>query len=163
MAEKDERSIEERIAIIRNFVPRLEALVQGLTPEQLTTQYNPPEWTIAQNVHHLVDSHVNSFMRFKLILTEDNPPLKSYDQIKGTELADARAAYIDDSLMILRGLHSRWARMLECIEDDEWGRYGTTMASDRKLTLDYLLSLYANHGDWHLQQIQDVIDKMPTE
>lgn len=149
---------EEKIAIIRDFVPRLRQQIAGLTPEQLTTQYNPPEWTVAQNVHHLVDSHATSYLRFKRILTEDNPTLHGYDQDAFAEMPDGSDANVEDSLLILEGLHARWARMLENITD--WEKSGYHAEADRTVTLDDNLRIYSNHCNNHIQQIQEVLDKM---
>ena len=149
---------EEKIAIIRDFVPRLRAQVEGLSSEQLTTQYNPPEWTVAQNVHHLVDSHMNSYVRFKLILTEDNATIRPYDQNLFAELPDARDANIEDSLLILEGLHKRWARMLDTISD--WSKAGFHPELNQAISLDDLLDIYSDHCKAHIQQIQAVLDKM---
>lgn len=149
---------DEKIAIIRDFVPRLRQQIAGLSPEQLTTQYNPPEWTIAQNVHHLVDSHVNSYVRFKLILTEDNATIRPYDQNLFAELPDASDAHIEDSLLILEGLHARWARMLNNITD--WRKAGFHPELNKSVSLDDLLNTYSNHCKAHIQQIQEVLDKM---
>lgn len=149
---------EEKIAVIRDFVPRLRQQIAGLSSEQLTTQYNPPEWTIAQNVHHLVDSHANSYIRFKLILTEDNATIRPYDQVAFAELPDAMDANIEDSLLILQGLHARWARMLENITD--WSKSGYHPELDKSISLGDLLEIYWNHCDAHIQQIQEVMDKM---
>ncbi|GAB5493301.1 MAG: bacillithiol transferase BstA [Phototrophicaceae bacterium] len=149
---------QEKIEIIRSYVPKLRAQVEGLTGEQLTTQYNPPEWTIAQNIHHLVDSHMNSYVRFKLILTEDNATLRPYDQDAFAELADACDEHIEDSLLILEGLHARWARMLDNIS--EWEKAGYHPELDKPVSLDDLLDIYSNHCDSHTQQIQAVLDKM---
>ena len=151
-------STDERIAIIRDFVPRLRAQVNGFSAEELTTAYNAPEWTIAQNVHHLVDSHVNSFCRFKLILTEDHPDFRPYNQALWAELPDAKDANIEDSLLILQGLHSRWVRMLEHITD--WSRTGYHPEYKVEHSLDSLLTTYATHCNLHIKQIQEVIDKM---
>lgn len=149
---------EEKIAIIRDYVPRLRAQIADLTDEQLTTQYNAPEWTVAQNVHHLVDSHVNSFLRFKLILTEENADIHPYDQDAFAELSDASDANIGDSLLILEGLHARWARMLNNISD--WEKTGFHLGLKKTISLDDLLNIYSNHCNAHIQQIQDVLDKM---
>ncbi len=148
----------EKIAIIRDFVPRLRAQIAGLSSEQLTTQYNPPEWTVAQNVHHLVDSHVNSYVRFKLILTEDNVTIRPYNQDLFAELLDAKDANIDDSLLILQGLHARWTRMLDNISD--WSKAGYHPELEKAVTLDDLLDIYSNHCNLHITQIQAVLDKM---
>lgn len=148
----------ERIHTIRTFVPRLRVLVQGLTSTQLTTAYNAPEWTIAQNVHHLVDSHVNSYIRFKKVLTEDNPTLPVYSQDDFAQLPDAQRPYLEDSFTILEGLHARWAVMLDHIED--WSRAGYHPEQEKNLSLDDLLTMYANHCEAHLRQIQAVLDAM---
>lgn len=149
----------EKIAVIRGFVPRLRALVGQLSPEQLTTPYNAPEWTVAQNVHHLVDSHMNSYIRFKLILTEDNATLRPYDQERFAELPEAKEANISDSLLILEGMHARWSRMLDNISD--WEKSGYHPALEKQLSLADLLDSYAKHCEDHLQQIQAVLAKMP--
>ena len=148
----------DKIDVIRRFPVQLEALVANLTPEELTTAYNAPEWTVAQNVHHLVDSHINSYIRMKLMQTEDNPTLKPYDQDVWATLPDAQLADIRSSMTILRGLHQRWAIFLESVED--WERPGYHPANGA-VTLGSQLEYYAAHCEGHLKQIQAVIDKMP--
>lgn len=153
---------EEKIDVIRNFVPRLRMLVTDLTPEELTTQYNPPEWTIAQNVHHLVDSHTRSYQLFKMILTSDEKPtLWNYAQERYAELPDGKDADIRNSLIILQGLHDRWAKMLDHITD--WDKAGHAPWVDKDLTLDSLVTTYRNHCEAHYKQIQAVLDKMPQD
>jgi hypothetical protein len=151
-------SREEKISVIRSFVPRLREKVAPFSPEELTTAYNAPEWTIAQNVHHLVDSHVNSYIRFKLILTEEKATLRPYDQELFAELPDAKDANIEDSLLILQGLHTRWARMLDNISD--WSKAGYHPELKKDISLDDLLDIYSDHCEAHLRQIQEVIDKI---
>lgn len=150
---------DEKIAVIRDYVPRLRKRIEGLSDEQLTTAYNAPEWTVAQNVHHLVDSHLNSYMRFKLILTEDHPTLRPYDQERAAMLPDAMEADLTASLQILEGLHTRWARMLEHIAD--WAKTGYHPELERAISLDDLLTTYANHCEAHIEQIKAVLEKMP--
>ena len=152
----------EKIAIIRDYVPRLRALIAGLSDEQLTTAYNAPEWTIAQNVHHLVDAHTAAYLRCKLILTEAQATLRSQDQDALAQLPDASDAHIADSLMILEGLHARWARMFTQVTDWDKSGYHPTAKKTNYISLDYLLTGYARHCEAHLQQIQAVIDKMET-
>jgi DinB superfamily len=150
--------IAERIATIRDFVPRLRQQIAGLSAAQLTTQYNPPEWTVAQNVHHLVDSHVNSYIRFKLILTEENATLRPYNQDAFALLADGQEANLEDSLHILQGLHARWSRMMASITD--WEKSGYHPGLQKALSLYDLLVIYSDHCHAHTRQIQDVLDKM---
>jgi hypothetical protein len=148
----------QRIDAIRRFPAQLAQLVEGLTAEQLTTAYNAPEWTIAQNVHHVADSHMNSFIRFRLLITEDNPTIRGYNQEDWGKLVDSQDADISSSLAILRGLHQRWVQMLESITD--WSRPGMHPESG-PISLDSLLTTYANHGEGHLKQTREVMAKMP--
>lgn len=148
------------IQTLRSFPDTLESLVAGLTPEELTTPYNAPEWTIAQNVHHLADSHMNSFIRLKLILTEENPPLKAYRQADWANLPDANHADIGMSLSLLRGLHARWVQIFESLTEAQWARTGIHTEAGA-MTVAMLVETYANHCRAHLRQIQEVLDKMP--
>src|SRR2546423_12115804 len=106
----------EMIEKIRSLPAQLEALVLRLTAEQLTTHFQAGEWTVAQNVHHLADSHMNSFIRMRLILTEDRPTLKPYDQDLWAMLADSSTTALEESLSILDGLHRRWGRLFESLD-----------------------------------------------
>jgi len=151
-------TISENIEIMRSFPAKLEALVTDLTPEELTTAYNAPEWTVAQNVHHLADAHMNGYIRMKLTQTEDHPPLKTYEQALWAEIADGKDADIRPSLAILRGLHQRWVVFLESIED--WSRIGVH-PENGEMSLERLLQTYVNHCAAHTEQIQAVLDKMP--
>jgi hypothetical protein len=141
------------IAAIASLPANLEALVQGLSAEELTTPYLAGEWTVAQNVHHLVDSHANSYIRCKLILTEGDPPLKPYDQDAWAALPDASAADLSDSLAILRGLHARWVRFWEQLPETAWGRTGNH-PENGPMSLARILQSYAEHGEGHLDQIR---------
>lgn len=144
---------------IRILPEQLTELVKGLSDEQLTTHYVRHEWTIAQNVHHLVDSHMNSYIRFKLMVTEDHPTLKTYDQEIWAELADAATPNIDVSLTILRGLHTRWCIFLESLKEADWSRTANHPETGT-VTVDAMLVTYADHGEAHLSQIQAVLDAM---
>ena len=136
----------------RALPEQIAQLTAGLTPEQLTTPYLDGEWTVAQNVHHLPDSHMNSYIRCKLIATEDNPPLKPYDQDLWAAFPDAQTADIAVSLALLRSLHARWVAFWEQLPAESWGRTGVHQ-SDGVVTLDDMLRLYAAHGEGHVDQI----------
>src|SRR3954469_13509285 len=114
----------ELIEQIRELPARLRERVRGLTEAQLTTHFQPNEWTVAQNVHHLADSHMNSFIRIRLILTEDHPNLKPYDQDLWEMLADSGMTALEESLSILEGLHARWVRLFESLDEAAWQRSG---------------------------------------
>src|ERR1035438_366244 len=103
----------EWIREIAEAPAHLRAAVAGLSEEQLDTPYRPGGWTVRQVVHHLPDSHLNSYVRFKLALTEAAPTIKPYDEARWSELPDVAAAPIETSLVLLEGLHGRWVRLLE--------------------------------------------------
>src|SRR5271167_955154 len=90
----------------------LRAAVSGLTPAQLDTPYRPGGWTVRQVVHHVPDSHLNSYVRFKLALTEDEPTIKPYDEARWAELADMKTTPVETSLALLENLHKRWVALL---------------------------------------------------
>lgn len=144
------------IAQIRALPDAVAALVQGLTVEQLTTPLIPEEWTIAQIVHHLADSHMNSFVRCKLIATESQPTLKPYDQEAWARLADGSEGEIAPSLQILQGLHHRWTHFFEQLPDEAWQRSGNH-PEDGAISLRRLLQRSAAHGESHLQQIKRLL------
>jgi hypothetical protein len=142
----------ELIDKIRVFPAQLRARLSGLTDEQLTTHFLDGEWTVAQNVHHLADSHMNSFIRLRLILTEDRPTLKPYDQVLWAELADSGTTALEESLSILEGLHRRWVRVFESLRGADWRRSGL-QPEIGDVTIDDLLTIYAEHGEGHIEQI----------
>ena len=153
----------EAIDAIRKLPAQLREQVQGLTVEQLTTAYNAPEWTIAQNIHHLADTHMVCIRRFKLILTSPRFQFTSYDVDAIAEYPDAKDADIEYSLKILEGLQARWAILLENMTDEQWGMVGIAASPDQDdYNLERLAFAYSQHGINHIEQIQDVMDKMPA-
>jgi hypothetical protein len=143
---------QECIDQIQQLPSQLAALVCDLTPAQLTTHYLPAEWSVAQNVHHLADSHMNSYVRCKLIVTEENPTFKPYDQDAWAALPDAQSADIATSLTLLTQLHARWVLFWEDLPADAWARTGFHPESG-PVTLEAQLQLYAAHGLAHMDQI----------
>lgn len=147
---------------IRALPDQLEAVVSGLSEQQLTTPFVPGEWTVAQNVHHLADSHMNSFIRLKLLLTEDRPTIKPYDQDRWANVADADHKDVGDSLMLLRGLHSRWVCLFESLDESQWSR--TAIHPEvGEITAEWLLTTYADHGEAHIDQIQRTLAAQPED
>jgi len=149
----NDRERQGLIAKIRALPDSLEALVGGLSAEQLSTAYLAGEWTVAQNVHHLADAHANSYVRCKLVLTEDNPTFKPFDHDAWADLPDARDPDVGASLRLLQALHGRWARFWESLPDEAWARAGFHPESG-PMSLDDLLRIYAAHGEGHLDQIR---------
>lgn len=142
----------ERINRIRRFPSELEVAVKDLTEEQLMTEFIRGEWTVAQNVHHVADSHMNAFIRTKLLLTEDNPTIRPYDQDKFAERVDSFDAPIQYSILLLRGLHHRWVALFESLSEAEWVRPGVHPESG-PITVESILITYSDHGIGHLDQI----------
>ncbi len=149
---------------IRALPQQLEALTRDLTVEQLRTAYLPGEWTVAQNVHHLADSHMHSYIRCKLIATEDDPPLKPYDQDQWATFPDATSAEIDVSLALLKSLHMRWVSFWEQLGEQDWQRTGQH-PENGTVSLERQVQLYAAHGVGHLDQITRTLaaQHTPTE
>ena len=141
-----------KINMIRSLPREAEASVKGLTEEQLNTPYREGGWTPRQVIHHLADSHLNAFIRMKLILTEENPTIKPYDQEKWAELSDALRTPVDESLSILKGLHARWVTLMEQAKESDWSRPALHPESG-KITLESLLNTYSKHGANHVGQI----------
>lgn len=141
---------------IREFPDVLEAQVANLSPAQLETHFLPEEWSVRQIVHHLADSHMNSIIRLKLILTMERPPLQNYPQELWAELADVYQTPIEDSLAILRGLHHRWAVVFESLDEGQWQRIGIHSV-DGEMSAHDLLVNYVNHCETHLDQIRRVL------
>lgn len=137
---------------IRDFPPRLEALVRDLSHQDLTVPYLKDEWTVAQNVHHLADSHMNAFIRHKKIVHEERPTLLGYQQADWATSADANHADISESLLLLKGLHARWARLFESLQAEDWSRVGVH-SEYGETTLERQLAVYADHCDAHIDQI----------
>jgi hypothetical protein len=138
---------------------RLRAAVEGLSPQQLDTPYRPGGWTVQQVVHHLPDSHLNSYIRFRLALTEDEPTIKPYYEERWAELDDARHAPIDISLALLEALHHRWVLLLRSLRTQEFAR--TFIHPELGLvSLDMNVSLYAWHGRHHVAHITSLRRRM---
>ena len=130
---------------------RLRRAVHGLVDQQLDTPYRPGGWTVRQVVHHLPDSHINSYCRFKLALTEDTPVIKTYEEARWAELPDARAP-IEISMALLDALHRRWVLLLRHIPDDGWNR--TLRHPDMGvMRVDWLLAFYGWHGPHHVAHV----------
>jgi len=138
---------------IESFPQRLKQEVQGLNDQQLDTLYRPDGWSIRQVVHHCADSHMNSLIRFKLALTEDQPTIKPYYEERWAELADSKTLDILPSLLLLEGLHQRWTVLLKSLTKEELSRTFIHPEHGKKFRLDENLGVYAWHCNHHLAHI----------
>ncbi|HWV57267.1 MAG TPA: bacillithiol transferase BstA [Longimicrobiales bacterium] len=123
-----------------------------LTREQLDTPYRPGGWTVRQVIHHVPDSHVNAYIRFKLALTEDQPTIKPYDEAAWAELPDGRGEDIEGSLLLLEATHRRWTHVLRSLDTGAWAR-AFHHPDSGVVSLEHALQLYAWHGRHHLAHV----------
>ena len=148
------------ISTIARTPDDMRSAVAGLTPDQLDTPYRPEGWTVRQVVHHVPDSHLNAYTRFKLALTEDTPTIKPYDEARWAELSDSHDTPIETSLTLLRALHDRWVRLLRAMKADDFLRRLNHPEWEAPLSLDAMLALYAWHGPHHVGHITSLRRRM---
>jgi hypothetical protein len=152
----DRRGLIDQVAALPGELRRA---VAGLGPDRLDTPYRPGGWTVRQVVHHLPDSHINGYTRFKLALTEDTPAIKTYEEARWADLPEARTGPVEISLALLEGLHARWTLMLGALAAEQFARtfrhpeWGT-------ITLDTTLALYGWHGRHHVAHITALRERM---
>jgi DinB superfamily len=145
----------EWIGVLEALPGNLRKAVDGLSEAQLDTPYRPGGWTVRQVVHHLPDSHLNSYIRFRLALTEDSPKINSYEEGRWAELPDARQSPIEASLDLLDGLHRRFTALLRSLTADEFAK---TFRHPElgEVRLDWTLGLYAWHSRHHVAHINNL-------
>ena len=138
---------------------KLRAAVSGLSEKQLNTPYRPEGWTVRQVVHHVPDSHLNAYVRFKLALTERQPTIKPYDEKLWASLEDVRKTPVETSLSLLESLHERWVVLLRSLAAGDFAR---TLQHPELgiMTLDALLAMYAWHGRHHVAHITSLRERM---
>ncbi|MEO8194777.1 MAG: YfiT family bacillithiol transferase [Gemmatimonadales bacterium] len=155
MSTTDQRTA--KIARITAYPPVLRKAVEGLSDEQLDTPYRDGGWTVRQVVHHVADSHANAYLRFRWVVAEDRPTIKTYDQDVWAQLPDTKLPP-EPSLRIVDGLHERWAAFLTSLPDDAWSRKANHPERG-EVTLDDLLDTYSDHGANHAKQITDLRER----
>ena len=156
-------TLEQREAWIRD-ISELPALmsqaVQGLTEEQLCAPYREGGWSTRQVVHHVADSHMNSYIRFKLALTEEHPTIRPYYEDRWAELLDTDFEPIETSLQLLDALHRRWVRLLTSMSDEQFARTFFHPGSQETVRLDTNVGFYSWHGRHHLAHITTLKERM---
>jgi hypothetical protein len=155
----DPLSAAQRTAYIQQLAElpaQLLAAAKAVGGEALQQPYRPGGWTGRQVIHHVADSHLNAYTRFRLALTEDNPAIKPYEEAAWAELPDVAATPITVSLTLLEALHSRWVTLLHHLTDEQWQRTFYHPGNDRTATLDQTLALYAWHGRHHLAHLDSL-------
>jgi len=155
----DEAQRRQFIDAIAQAPVALRAAVSGLSPEQIETPYRDGGWTVRQVVHHVPESHMNAYIRFKLALTEDEPTIKPYMEDRWAKTEDVEATPLEVSLALLDSLHDRWVRLLRSLRPEDWKRtfrhpeMGT-------LSLEKTLALYAWHGRHHVAHVTELRKRM---
>ena len=153
---------DQRMAMIdevSRLPAKLRAAVQNLNTHQFATPYRPEGWNVRQVVHHLADSHINAFVRFKLALTESEPTIKPYNEKLWAETADAQTAPFELSLNLIDSLHARWVLLMRSMRAEDFSRVMIHPERGR-LTLDNTLRLYEWHGRHHTAQITALRERM---
>ena len=155
-------SEEQRKKLIEDIAQSpaaLRAAVKGLSPEQIETPYRDGGWTVRQVVHHVPESHMNAYIRFKLALTEDEPTIKPYEEDRWAKLSDVQSTPLDVSLSLLELLHDRWVRVLKSIRPEEWKR-SFKHPQLGVVPLEKNLCLYSWHGRHHVAHITELRKRM---
>ncbi len=152
--EQKHNSIDE----IAQAPANLRSAVNGLADQQFDTPYRPDGWTVRQLAHHVPDSHLNAYMRFKLALTEDEPTIKPYAEDRWAQLADTRVTPVEVSLKLLEALHERWVGLLRSLKLEDWKR---TFRHPELgvMDLEKTLALYAWHGRHHVAHITSLRER----
>jgi hypothetical protein len=137
----------------------LRAAVAGLSPQQLDTPYREGGWTVRQVIHHVPDSHMNAYVRFKLALTENEPTIKPYAEDRWAQLADTQSTPVEVSLALLDSLHTRWVQLLRSLKPEDWKR--TFRHPEMGLVpLEKNLVLYSWHGKHHVAHVTELRERM---
>ena len=153
---KQDEYIERSIFALETFPIKLQNVVQVLNDQQLDTPYRPGGWTVRQLVHHIADSHMNGYIRFKWTLTEDNPHIKSYVQDGWAILPDSKLSpYV--SLRLLSSLHERWGGLLKNLSSQDWEKTYFHPDDDTTYSLKHCIGMYVWHGEHHLAHIKALI------
>lgn len=155
-----EAQMKEWLLDIQSLPQQIEYAIINLDQHQLETPYREGGWTIKQVVHHVADSHMNAYIRFKLGLTEETPVIKPYDEAAWAEMNDTKNLPVNISITILYAVHARWQEILKNIKTDEWNRKVFHPEHKKELSLWFLLGMYAWHSRHHVAHITSLRKRM---
>ena len=145
--------LQEWLLAIQDLPVQMEYSIHNLDDAQLNTTYREGGWTVKQLVHHVADSHMNAYIRFKLGLTEENPTIKAYHEELWAEMADTTNLPINISLTLLHALHRRWYEILKNMSETDFQRTLFHPQHKKEMSLWYLLGMYAWHGRHHVAHV----------
>ena len=160
---RDQFTPAERKTLIEQIAAapaKLRKAVSSLDPMQLDTPYREGGWSLRQVAHHIPDSHLNAYMRFKLALTEETPTIRAYDEALWAKLPDSRDTPVETSVTLLESLHDRWVRLMRAMSDSDFERKVVHPEHAGPMTVDSLLGLYAWHGRHHVAHITSLRERM---
>lgn len=152
-----EEQLPQWIATIATFPKAIITLTEELTVEQKNWKYRPQGWSIKQVVHHCADSHMNSLIRFKLSLTEKEPTIRPYYEDRWALLVDGQNDDLEDSILLLRGLHNKWTQLLKALTAEDLEKGFVHPEYNKSFTLKEAIALYAWHCQHHLAHIKQAI------
>ena len=145
--------IKEWITIIKSFPEHIQQEVKELSVTELKYKYRPNGWTIKQVLNHCIDSHINSVVRFKLALTEENPTIRTYNETAWAELPDTITYSVSESIVLLQSIHNRWVFLLNRLAPEQFNRTVVHPEGNEHVSLKVNLGIYAWHCQHHLQHI----------
>jgi DinB superfamily len=151
-----EEDLQGYISDIEKLPANLKNLVSDFSEEQLNTVYRPDGWTVRQVIHHVADSHMNAYIRFKLALTEDTPTIKPYYEDKWAELGDSKKTSAAVSLKLLEYLHERWVNLLKSMSKKDFEKSFFHPEHGKEFSLDEITAMYSWHGKHHLAHIEEL-------
>lgn len=155
-------SAEQKESWLRDlqFLPEeLERSMLNLDAAQLETPYRDGGWTIQQVIHHVADSHMNAYIRFKLGLTEDNPTIRPYDEKEWALLADQTTVPVNVSITLIHALHQRWVASIRNLSDADWERTVVHPEHGKQMSLWFLLGMYVWHGKHHTAHVTSLRER----
>ena len=158
-AEITQEHIQKWIEEIQTLPDRLIQLTESLDNNQLETPYRPGGWTIRQTIHHIGDSHTNSYIRFKWTLTEDKPIIKAYFEDRWAELFDTKDAPIELSLFYIKALHAKWVYLLKSLNEEQLSRSFIHPETNEEVSLKKNIGIYAWHGNHHYAHIENILSE----
>jgi len=155
----DEAERGHMIRDIEQAPAALRAAIKGLSPQQIETPYRDGGWTVRQVVHHVPESHMNAYIRFKLGLTEDSPTIKPYEEDRWAKTGEVQSTPLETSLALLDSLHDRWVRLLRSMKAEEWKRQFNHPEMG-PMPLEKKLALYSWHGRHHVAHVTELRKRM---
>lgn len=152
----DEDVLNNYISDFEKLPGKLRGLISNLSEEQLNTPYRPKGWTVKQVIHHIADSHMNAYIRFKLALTEDTPSIKPYYEDKWAELGDYKNTPVDVSLDLINSLHMRWVNLMRSMSKKDFEKSYFHPELAKEYSLDEVAGMYSWHCNHHYAHIEEL-------